>query len=1101
MRVMLISQCSKNALVETRRIIDHFAERKGSRVWETHITQQGLHTLKKLLMSKARKNTAVACHLFKGQQEPELLWIVGNSAKFDKKGLVPTRITKKDILRASEEDNWRTGEAIAILCGISGLFHDIGKASDWFQAKLRPKKKKKLYEPFRHEWISLLLFKSFVGSCNSDKEWLERLSRISVEDEELMIRNFPKASLERKANPFDQNFPPLATFIGWLIVSHHKLPVNPEVTSDSIENWMIGKRFTAKCNLDYKNFEGLESKEKDEIQKNIGSFRNGTPFVSQKWRLSAQSLASRALNCFDLLQKNWFEDRFSMHLARACLMLADHVYSSGPANEKYQDPSYYDVYANTCKEKKVKQKLDEHCIQVANIAVKFAKYLPNLKNDLPTISANLKRFKKRNQNQKFLWQDQAYDLAKQLNKSSNDQGFFGINLASTGSGKTLANARIMYGLSDEGKCRFTIALGLRVLTLQTGDSLKQKLGLNDEDIAILIGGKDISKLQESEIDNTFDKEELLDPEMGSESLEEIIDQSEEVVYKHKGFNNCYLNKLLKFNPKLQDLLNAPLLVSTIDHIISATESKRGGKQIIPLLRLLTSDLVLDEPDEFDINDMHALYRLVNFAGVFGAKILLSSATLTPSIVQALFEAYAEGRKVYNKVRGKPNAKDEICCAWFDEFGVDHGNYNKENYLKSHEKFVEERIAHLNKQPPIRKAALSPVSLIEMQRNNDFKQSMAESIGKSIYELHDHHHQIHPESNKKVSIGLVRFSKINTLVNIAKLILSASALPNYRLHFCVYHSRFPLLVRSYIERKLDSILDRSNPNQIWENSFINSSLSLGEEINHIFIVFASPVSEVGRDHDYDWAIIEPSSMRSIIQASGRVQRHRQQLKSQPNIILLPSNFDGLKGEDIAFCKPGFENKDLQLDSKDLSDILNPEQYEVISSIPRLSISHNLDPTKNLVDLEHKRLAEGLFGPSGNYSSLWGKHEAHWCANLQDLTPFRKRTGEKEYIMYLSDEDKEPCLHESVKFQIIGDKSGVNNKIKDVHLKLGVGVHPWIKSDLKQQILKFSKIMNQSVSEISFKFCRVNLKFCRVNLYDVCNSSNYHYHPLLGFYNEI
>lgn len=30
---------------------------------------------------------------------------------------------------------------------------------------------------------------------------------------------------------------------------------------------------------------------------------------------------------------------------------------------------------------------------------------------------------------------------------------------------------------------------------------------------------------------------------------------------------------------------------------------------------------------------------------------------------------------------------------------------------------------------------------------------------------------------------------------------------------------------------------------------------------------------GRDHDYDWAIVEPSSMRSIIQLAGRIRRHR------------------------------------------------------------------------------------------------------------------------------------------------------------------------------------------------------------------------------------
>ena len=66
MNVMLISQCSKNALTESRRILDQFAERRGDRSWQTTITQHGLDTLRRLLRQTARKNTAVACHWIRG---------------------------------------------------------------------------------------------------------------------------------------------------------------------------------------------------------------------------------------------------------------------------------------------------------------------------------------------------------------------------------------------------------------------------------------------------------------------------------------------------------------------------------------------------------------------------------------------------------------------------------------------------------------------------------------------------------------------------------------------------------------------------------------------------------------------------------------------------------------------------------------------------------------------------------------------------------------------------------------------------------------------------------------------------------------------------
>ena len=67
MNVLLVSQCDKRALTETRRILDQFAERRGDRTWQTPITQDGLNTLRRLLRKTARKNTAVACHWIRHQ--------------------------------------------------------------------------------------------------------------------------------------------------------------------------------------------------------------------------------------------------------------------------------------------------------------------------------------------------------------------------------------------------------------------------------------------------------------------------------------------------------------------------------------------------------------------------------------------------------------------------------------------------------------------------------------------------------------------------------------------------------------------------------------------------------------------------------------------------------------------------------------------------------------------------------------------------------------------------------------------------------------------------------------------------------------------------
>lgn len=76
---------------------------------------------------------------------------------------------------------------------------------------------------------------------------------------------------------------------------------------------------------------------------------------------------------------------------------------------------------------------------------------------------------------------------------------------------------------------------------------------------------------------------------------------------------------------------------------------------------------------------------------------------------------------------------------------------------------------------------------------------------------------------------------------------------------------------------------------------------------MFIVLGSPVTEVGRDHDYDWAVVEPSSMRSLIQLAGRVRRHRAGACVEPNIAVLDTNLRHLQAPGgAAFRWPGFED---------------------------------------------------------------------------------------------------------------------------------------------------------------------------------------------------
>lgn len=544
MNVMLVSQCSKKTLDETRRILDQFAERKGERTWQTAITQQGLTTLRKMLRKTAKRNTAVACHWIKSANRTELLWIVGRLSAFNEQGTVPTNSTGRDILWSQSENQWHTAEVISLLAAIAGLFHDFGKANLLFQDRLQGKGKS--FEPYRHEWVSLRMFCAFVGDM-TDREWLEKLHTIREEDEKGLLEALIKDEPGSSGNPFNTLPRPFARTIAWLIIAHHRLPKWDQTPDNRdaprlghIDSWLDSTRYFGPS---WNSPQCCREKWTAEDSKAVWEFTRGTPLRSATWRAKAHTVASRALKQPDIIrgETEWMADTFSMHMARLFLMLSDHHYSAHEVTPAWQD-QHYPVYANTeRKTKKMKQKLDEHLVGVGHNAVLLAKGLPALRQSLPAITRH-KGFKKRSENPYFRWQDKAYDLARGIRERSVEHGFFGVNMASTGCGKTFANGRIMYGLANEKTgCRFSIALGLRTLTLQTGDALRTRLGLDEDDLAVLIGSQAVRDLH----DFNNDHEKL----PGSESAEELFAEHQYVSYDG-AMDDSRLNQWLKNTPKL-----------------------------------------------------------------------------------------------------------------------------------------------------------------------------------------------------------------------------------------------------------------------------------------------------------------------------------------------------------------------------------------------------------------------------------------------------------------------------------------------------------------------------------------------------------------------
>ena len=1037
MNVVLVSQCGGRALPATRRILDQFAERKGSSTWLTPITEAGLETLYGLLRRGARRNTAVACHLVRGG-EMELLWIVGNRARFDRRGNVPTDTTARAVLDRYRETGWRHTESIALLAAIAGLFHDFGKASAPFQAKLdgsRPTS----HEPWRHEWLSVRLFEAFVGD-DSDERWLTRLETSASSDDvpsfDALIRD--TADHSRK-NPLKRlRDRPLARAVAWLVCSHHRLPIprrddeEPHHRAradragawidDLGPGWVTPRRAEQPSAADWKR---------------LWSFPQGLPVASVSWRWAAGLFGGKASAHADLVGMDWMADPLAMHVARCALMLSDHLYSSGPAREKWQDASYA-AYANTRWDdaaaggparRLLNQKLDEHCVGVAHEAYRIVKSLPTLRASLPAIG-NVRPLRRRSAG-RFAWQNRAFEMAERVAEDSRRRGGFFVDMASTGTGKTLANARMAFGLSKcDGGCRFTVLLGLRTLTLQTAESLRRRIGLSASDLAVLVGSTVVRDLHER-----YEREQAAKDDVGSESAGPLFAEHEYVRYDGE-LDDSRISRWLDRagrDGKLHRLVSAPVVVGTIDHVMPATESARGGHQIAPMLRLLCSDLVLDEPDDFDLGDLPALCRLVHWAGLLGSRVLLSSATLPPSLVEALFDAYQSGRQHFNTATAGQALP--VVCGWVDEFRVHTERaMDSAGFAAAHARFVDRRLERLRKHEPPRRFG----RLVSVAPASSVADGVAGTVLDEIRTLHELHGEISPDGLHKVSVGLVRMANIDPLVQVARAIAETGC-ASMDVHLCVYHARHPLYRRARIERVLDDLLDRHKPDRLWEHPSVEAARRR-ERRDQVFVVLATAVAEVGRDHCYDWAIVEPSSMRSIVQLVGRVLRHRvDRFPEAPNIALLRQNVLALRGQAPAFTRPGYEKAPLLLASHDLDDVLEPEHYVAPGAASRLREPNAPESERSLVDLEHvatRRTLDGVPSPGLYPASLWWKEATWWSYALQARTRFRAGEPTGHYALVADEREAEP------RFELFTEGEWVvSDRFVHEEIRPADGILPW------------------------------------------------------------
>ncbi|MCL7715819.1 type I-F CRISPR-associated helicase Cas3f [Stenotrophomonas mori] len=1184
MNILLVSQCDKRALTETRRILDQFAERRGDRTWQTPITQAGLDTLRKLLRRTARKNTSVACHWIRGMDHSELLWIVGDARRFNDQGAVPTNTTTRDVLRKGDENTWHHLPCMKAITALAALLHDLGKATTAFQSMLDLASRGQFGASFpkthyRHEWVSVRLFQAFVGN-DDDASWLQRLidavERQDMDawlaewlaDDRLQCDGMPLGSRTRLTSPFCSQRP-LANAIAWLVLTHHRLPTlpvqRPRTSGDTGEETDHSddplRRYGAKAaplNPDDLNalLERINADwnepARDRTNADISSywrFPHGLPVTNPAWRKQAARQAQTLLALPSApASQPWLHDPFVMHVSRLCLMLADHYYSSLTFQQSAEANARHPVaerkpylqpggklLANTARHNgktQPNQTLDEHLLGVQANASHVMHALPALTRSLPALQRH-RALNKRSSHDAFRWQDKAADLARSVRERSAEHGAFIVNMASTGCGKTLGNARIMNALADPShgmRCAF--AIGLRTLTQQTGRAFQRDLHLGDDELAILVGGGASRAL--------FEHYQAKAEASGSASRQSLLEEDSHILYD--GDDRHPLLQRLTGDARARRLIAAPVLACTVDHLTPATESLRGGRQIAPMLRLMTGDLVLDEPDDFDLADLPALTRLVHWAGLLGSRVLLSSATLPPALVQGLYEAYRDGRQHWQRNRGeRPSEPPRITCLWIDEFKQAHADCTDvPAFQQAHDDFAKARCERLAKAPVRRIAELLPVATTAHDKE-ERRHEWAALLREAALQLHSNpqNHVVDSRSGKRVSFGLIRMANIDPLFDTALVLFKLGAPEGMRIHLCVYHSQHPLLIRSAIEHRLDTALDRrrkhsSDPDPVFAQPVVRRALDAHPEHDQLFIVLGSPVTEVGRDHDYDWAVVEPSSLRSLIQLAGRVRRHRPEPVTTPNVRVLDTNLRAIerrKPDEAAYCRPGFEQDGLPERRSDedkarkpnfhlhshrlgelLADLLDADQRWTLDARPRLRLPEGrpVNPTRRLVDLEHARLRhtmradlpkvagkpprQGMTPWMINASTHWKGPQPWLTGVLPQTQRFRDDPMRRVDVVLLPDEDEEVLLLHRV---VEGGRPGASlyvlmeesacTRLPDsaVH---GPGIAPWGDDDLLTLLTDLAETRGESLRDCAQSFTTASLPH---------TERGWRFHPVLGF----
>lgn len=981
MHVIFISACEKRALKKTRAILDSYAIRTGHSSWQAPMTMDGLKEIRSALKKVATRQTAVAAYINFGMRRMKLAWVVGAKHKFAHDGAYPVASIKKQQ-KLLMLDEWV--KASSLLAGAAGDMHDIGKASQHFQNKLSPEMAgQKIRDDVRHEWLSLKLLQQLRKNG-----WDWRLAWKNLD------KGLDKFTLGDRQE-IEQGIQNELEAVDYLVVTHHGLlGVEEALKNDplALPNYENHVR-TLVPSLEQMSCAG-------ELPDSI--FKSHQKRMQRLTELLSQQKTDQLL----------YWKALALH-SRAALIHADHIVSA--QQYSLQKPENVSLFANTKlknigQDKKAKlqdQPLEWHLHQVGDRASRIAVQMMTDLSLSGLSEQTVEYICQPTTHPRFQWQNIAANALQKHIQKHPETPVLVFNIAETGSGKTRMNLRAACTLRPDDP-KIAIALNLRSLTLQTGHALKTSMNLSEDEIAVIIG----DTVTQTLFDQSKDKVEFVDED--ENHPEPIFDawgeDCELPDWLHPLFT-VERNGRKVLDQKETTILASPLLVSTIDYLIAAGEPHRQGHHVKALLRIMSSDLILDEVDGYEPKALIAVLRLVQLAAMYGRNVICSSATLSLTVAKTIHRAFESGMQMRAALYG--TEKKSIIAIIDNELKpqvwLERSNQESE-FNTNYQKHLDDLQVHLFSKPTHRLAQLLPLPETTVL---SWKQSVLEAVK----QLHQAHAWNFKKTDKKNSLGLIRVANIKHAIRLAQFL--SDHLPEANV--ACYHANDWLISRFYKEQRLDQLLTRhkdgkkrkTGNEQIEQDDEMIDLIQKSNSLNIPFIVIATPVEEVGRDHDFDWAIIDASSVQSIVQTAGRVNRHRLEKVQHPNIMIPQWNYRYCEQRDIeknkqqnkqrrpVFVYPGYEGYGLSVtstySSQDLNELLPWDHQSQLVINARLRFDQINCLFAKYDDQQIGNFCQNYFNDQGEQLFSRADVDASiMTENIYKLTPLRERNYQETYM---------------------------------------------------------------------------------------------------------